>query len=99
MKTTKYLLLAAAAGAAVWYLRSEKSKDLRNAVADRAKHLKKKMTRLGGDAADRLSELKDVMSTEMEGLSADTRKRVESLLNGTSKQANKFKNNIGHQLS
>src|SRR6185437_16287390 len=103
MRTTKYVLFAALGVAAVLLLTSDSAKDLRNGIEVEAKKntkkWKKMLTNLGSQATDKLSDLRDMLSSEVEGLSDDARERIESILNETTKSATKMKSAAGKQLS
>ncbi|MCW3122730.1 MAG: hypothetical protein JWQ38_2222 [Flavipsychrobacter sp.] len=103
MRTTKYVLFAALGLAAVIFLTSDTAKELREDLEanakKNAKKLKKKFGKIGSDATDKLADLRDMVSNEIEGLSDDARERIESILNDTAKTAGKVKANAGKQLS
>lgn len=98
MSTTKYLLYGALGAAAVLLLTSDKANEIRNNVADKAMDnadkLKTKLQSMGSSASKRLSELKDLMEDEVEGLSDDARQRIKNVLNGASNGATKLKKNL-----
>jgi hypothetical protein len=96
---TKYVLFAALGVAAVLLLTSDKAKDMRNDLEDKAmknaRKWKKKLGKIGSDTTDTLSDLKSLLSSEIEGLSDDARERIESIVNGTEKTASKVKKSVG----
>ncbi len=103
MNTTKYVLFAALGVAAVLLLTSDKAKDLRddleaNALKN-AKKWRKKFGKISTDATDKLADLKNMLTDEIEGLSDDARERIEGILNESSKTAGKMKANVSKQMS
>jgi gas vesicle protein len=103
MRTTKYVLFAALGIAAVLLLTSDAAKDMRDDLEEKAKKNAKKwkgkLNKMGSDTADTISDLKDMLSNEIEGLSDDARERIETILNGSAKSATKIKGNLSKQLS
>lgn len=98
MNTTKYLLFGALGVAAVLLLTSDSAKEMRDSLEEKAmknaKKLKKSLGKLGTGASDSLSELKELLSSEIEGLSDDARERIEGILNGSAKTASKMKKSV-----
>jgi hypothetical protein len=98
MSTMKYLLYGALGAATVLLLTSDKANGIRKNIAGKAKDnagkWKDKFKSMGNNANKRLSELKDLLNSEMEGLSDDARKRIQNVLNGASDGVTKFKNNL-----
>ena len=103
MRTTKYVLFAALGIAAVLLLTSDTAKEMRDDLEEKArknaKKWKSKLSKMGADTSDTISDLKDMLSNEIEGLSEDARERIEGILDGTAKSVNKVKRNISNQLS
>jgi len=103
MRNTKYVLLAALATAAVLFLVSDTGKDLRDdleeAAMKNAKKWKRKFGRFGSDAADKLTDLKRMVGSEIEGLSDEARERIEAIVDDATKTAGKMKANASKQLS
>jgi len=103
MRTTKYVLFAALGIAAVLLLTSDSAKEIREDLEEKtkknAKKWKNKLSKMGADTADTISDLKDMLSNEIEGLSDDARERIEGILNGSAKSAAKIKGNLSKQLS
>ena len=103
MRTTKYVLFAALGVAAVLLLTSDKAKELREGIEDSAKEnakkWKNKLAKIGSSTSDTLDDLKDMLSSEIEGLSDDARARIEAIINGTGKSASKIKKSVSSQLS
>jgi len=98
MSTTKYLLYGALGAAAVLLLTSDKANGIRKNIADKANdnagRWKDKFKSMGSNANKRLSELKDLLNSEMDGLGDDARKRLQNVLNGATDGATKIKNNL-----
>ena len=103
MRTTKFLLFAGLGVAAVILLTSDKAREIREDIEDNArknaKKWKQKLANIGSETSDTLADLKDMLSNEIEGLSDDARKRIEHILNDTTKTATKIKENVSKQLS
>jgi gas vesicle protein len=100
---TKYLLFAALGVAAVLLLTSDKAKDLRDELEEKArknaKKWKSKLSQIGSETSDTIADLKEMLGSEIEGLSDDARERIEAILDGTAKSAGKIKKNVSRQLS
>ena len=103
MRTTKYVLFTALGIAAVLLLTSDRAKEMRDELEDttkkNAKKWKDKLVRIGGDASDKLADLKALLSNEIAGLSDDARERIEHILDGTGKTAAQIKKNVRTHLS
>lgn len=99
----KFLLYSALGITAVLLLTSDRARTIRNRVEDTAKDnmkkLQKRLNRLAGDTTATLAELKELLSTEVEGLSDDARKRIEAILDGSGQSARKLGNSVSRQLS
>jgi gas vesicle protein len=103
MRTTTFVLLAAVGAAALILFKTEKGaalrKDLKEKAKDKADLWKGRLSKIGNEAVDTVDELRDMLGSEMEGLSDDARTRLEKVVNGTGKSAGKLKKNIGKQLA
>src|ERR1019366_7350129 len=103
MRTTKYLLFAGLGVAAVILLTSDRAREIREDIEDNArkntKKWKQKLANIGNETSDTLAALKNMLSNEIEGRSDDARKRIEHILNNTTKTADKIKSNVSKQLS
>ena len=103
MRTTKYVLFAALGVAAVLLLTTDKGKELREDFQDtamkNAKKWKNKLNKLGKSTTDTVTDLREMLASEIEGLSDDARGRIEAILDGTAKSAAKVKRNVSQQLS
>ena len=95
MSTTKYVLLGALGVAAVLLLTTDKGKKLRgdftDLAKDNAKKWKKNFGKMGSTASDAIDDLKEMLSSEIEGLSDDARERIEAIVHGSAKTAAKVK--------
>jgi len=103
MRTTKYVLFAALGVAALLLLTSDKAKEMRDSLDDKAKRnakkWKSKLYKIGNDATDTVADLKELFSNEIEGISDDARERIENILDGTAGSADRLRKNINRQLS
>ena len=103
MRTTKYVLFAALGVAAVLLLTTDKGKEMREDMEDvakkNAKKWKEKLAKIGSSTSDTIADLKDMLSSEIEGLSDDARERIEAIVSGAAKSSNKIKKNVSKQLS
>jgi gas vesicle protein len=103
MKTTKYVLFAALGVAAVLLLTSDAAKEYRDEIEEsakkNAKKWKNKLASVGSSTSDTISDLKDMLSSEITGLSDEARERIEAIVNGAQKSSSKIKKNVSKQLS
>jgi hypothetical protein len=58
---------------------------------DGAGKLKNKLWSLGGSAKESLAELREMLSSEVEGLGDEARNRIEKIINKTGSSANGLK--------
>ena len=103
MRTTKYLLFAGLGVAAIILLTSDRAREIREDIEDNArknaKKWKQKLANIGSETSDTLTDLKNMLNTEIEGISDDARERIKHILNDTTKTADKIKSNVSKQLS
>ncbi len=103
MQTAKYLIWTALGVAAVLLLTSDKARglrtDLEDKAMDNAKKLRKRLGKMGNSASGTLSELRDILSDEVEGMSDDTRTRLQNIVKGTTKSAGKLKKNLSSEMA
>ncbi len=103
MRTTKYVLFAALGVATLLLLTSDTAKDLRDDLEEgakkNAKKWKNKLARIGSSTADTVADLKEMLSSEIEGLSDDARARIEAIIDGTAKSSSKIKGTVSKQFS
>lgn len=101
--TMKYLLLGALGLTVAALLTTDKAKELREGMQDaamkRAKKLQKKLGKLGASTIDSVSDLKDMLSSQIEGLTDDARERIEKILDTATQEGGKAKKNLAEQLS
>jgi len=83
MSTSKFFAGALVGVVAGLLLAPEKGEDLRNDIADSAEKWKKKFYRATGQTSAELSDLKDILADEVNGLSDDVRSRLLTILNET----------------
>ncbi len=102
MSTAKFVLYGALGAAAVLLLTSERARSIRTDMEDKAmknaNKWKGKLHNMGNSAKASLSELRELLNTEMEGLSDDAKDRIETILNKTASSANGLKRNIRNQM-
>lgn len=100
MTNKQKLLLLAAAGATVAVLLStKKGKKLTQEFADNASGWKDSLVKLAGKYGDKLTSIRDMVNSEVEGLSSDTREKINAILDEGSSSAKKVKRKVGNQLS
>jgi len=103
MKTAKYFLYGALGVAVVLLLTSDKAKAVRDDLEDKAKEnankWKGKLWNMAGNAKGTLSELRELLNSEIEGLSDDARARIEKIVNKTARSADGIKRNVANNLS
>ena len=84
-------------------LTSDKAKEIREDLEEKAmenaKKWKTKLAKIGNSTSDTLADLRDLLGSEIEGLSDDARERIEAILDGSMKSAGKIKRNVSNQLS
>jgi len=101
--TMKYLLLGAAGLAVAALLSTDKAKELREEMQDaamkRARKLQKRLSKLGANTIDSVAEFKEMLASEIEGLSDDARDRIEKILDTAQQEGVKLKKNMSQQLS
>ena len=95
MSTAKFVLFGALGAAALLLLTSERARKIRVGIEDKAKEnadvLKDKLWSLTGSASHTVTELKELLADEVDGLSAEARARIEAILNKTVKSTNGLK--------
>ena len=98
MSTRKVLLFTALGVGAVLLLTSERARNIRLDLEDKAKEnadrLKGKLRHMGSTANRKIDDLKDLLNDEVEGLSYDARMRIENILNGATDGIDKLKNKL-----
>ena len=81
MKKTSFLTGALIGLAAGLLLAPQKGEDLREEIADNAKKLKGKLSKMAGNASNELADLQEMLEDKVEGLSEDVRHRLLTVLN------------------
>jgi len=103
MRTTKYFAFAALGVAAYLWFTSDTAKEMRAGLKEKAmrnaKKWKSKLARMGNDTTETLADLKQMLGNEIEGLSDDARRRIETILDESAKSGGKLKANLSKQLS
>jgi F0F1-type ATP synthase membrane subunit b/b' len=104
MTTNTKLLIYGSLGVAIaLLLTSDKTKDFREDMIDaasrNAKKLKKQLSQLGVKTTNTLDGLREMLDEEVEGLSSDARKRIESILDKAKKDVAKVKDSVTAELS
>jgi gas vesicle protein len=96
---TKYLLLAALGVAAVLLFTTDKGEEIREDLMDNAGKWKDRVSDLAGTTGDKLADLKSLVSSEVEGLGKDARKRIMNIIDESSKSAKKLSGKAVEQFS
>ncbi len=103
MSTTKYVLLGALGVAALLLLTTDKGKKLRGDFADlakdNAKKWKKSFGKMSASAAETVDELKDMLTSEVDGLTGDARERIENIVASATNSGRKLKKNVGNHVA
>jgi gas vesicle protein len=98
MSTSKFLAGALVGLVAGLLLAPEKGEDLRNNIADSAEKWKRKLDRMRGKTGAELEDLRDLLESEVEGLSDDVRHRILTILEESKDSALAIKNNIAAEF-
>lgn len=95
MATGKILLFTALGVGAVLLLTSERARNIRKDLEDKAKDnadkWKDKLSNMSTTANKKLGKLRDLLSDEVEGLGYDARNKIENILNDVSEKTDKMK--------
>ncbi len=98
MRTTKLLLFSALGVGAVLLLTSERARNIRKDLEDKAienaNKLKGKLKNLGSNANRKIDDLKYLLNDDVVALSYDTRMRIENILNRETDGVDKLKNKL-----
>ena len=81
MNKTSFLTGAIIGLAAGLLLAPQKGEDLREEIADNAKKLKGKLSKMAGNASNELADLQEMLEDKVEGLSEEVRHRLLTVLN------------------
>ena len=98
MKTLNFLTGAAVGLMAGLLLAPEKGEDLRTDIAESAEKWKRKLYKLAGKTGTELSDLKEILEDEVNGLSDDIRLRILTMLKESGDSAKKIKKNVTAEL-
>jgi gas vesicle protein len=96
---TSYLFYAALGAAAVLLLTSEKGKEVREDVMDKTGDWTKRLGKILSSARNEVSDLKTIVSNEIEGLSDDARERIMTILDESEASGKRMKKTTSKQLS
>lgn len=99
MNKTKYLLFAALGVGVALLLTSDKTKNLRDDIAENAGKWKDKLGKMGKETGDKLADLKKMVSNQVEGLSEDARERIQDVLNEGAKKTKRVKRKVSNELA
>jgi DNA anti-recombination protein RmuC len=103
MRTTKFILFGALGVAAVLLLTSERARKIRVDLEDQAKtnadKWKEKLASMGNSANKSLAELRELLDSNLDGITDEAKERIEKILNKSARSANGLKKNISNQFS
>lgn len=100
MKTKHLVFSAIALGAAVaLLLTTDKGKEWRDDLVDNADEWRKKLKKLARTAGSELSDLRERVSAELDGVSGEARKRIQQILDEAGDVSEKAKNRAKQQLN
>lgn len=92
MKSSTLLILAGLGIAALLLTSTDKGKKLSKDILDNTDEWKEKLTKLANSTGVQLADLKKVIGKEVEGLTADARKAIMSILDEAGTTAKNAKN-------
>lgn len=98
MNSGKFLALAAFGAAAVLLFTTDKGKQIREEISDKAEDWGEKLSELADKAMCSASDLKKLVSKEVSGLSDEARERIAAIIDEGSKSAKKLKKAAESQL-
>lgn len=98
MSTSKFFAGALVGLVAGLLLAPAKGEDLRNDIADSAEKWKKKLSNIAGKTSMELSDLRNILEDEVNGLSDDVRFRLLTILDEASDGAVRIKRNIASEI-
>jgi gas vesicle protein len=99
MKISKLLVFAAIGVAAGLLLTTEKGAALREDLADAAGDWKEKLNKLARKSGSQLSDLRDLVSKEISGLSDDTRQRITDILDEGEGKAKNMRKKVSSEMA
>lgn len=98
MSTSRFFAGALVGLVAGLLLAPEKGEEMRNDVVDTAQKWKKKINRMVGKTGAELSDLRSMLSEEIEGLNEDVRNRILTIIDETSNSAENIKRNFATEM-
>ncbi len=99
MSTSKFFAGAIIGVVAGLLLAPDKGENLRNDIVDSAGRLKRRLALAAGTTSAELSDLKDLLEQEIEGLNDDVRFRILTMLDEAGRSAGKIGRSISSELS
>lgn len=91
MNSGKFLALAAFGAAAILLFTTDKGKEIREEIADKAEDWGEKLGEIADKAVCSAGDLKKLVSKEVSGLSEEARERISAIIDEGSKRAKKLK--------
>jgi gas vesicle protein len=98
MNSSKFFAGALVGLVAGLLLAPKKGDELRDEIAGSAREWKKKLSRIGGETKAELSDLRELLADEVNGLSDDVRLRIMTMLEESEAHAGSIKRNIASEL-
>jgi hypothetical protein len=92
------IMVCAALGAAAILFALGKNAATREAIACGAKKWKKKLRKIASDTGDELSDLKDLVSSKVEGLGEEARKSIVDIIDKSMQSAGKVQNSVKNAM-
>ena len=99
MSTSRFFAGALIGLVAGLLIAPEKGEDMRDEIVDTAEKWKKKLNRMVGKTGAELSDLRNMLGEEIEGLNEDVRSRILTILDESTQSAKKMKRNITTEMS
>lgn len=96
---TSYLIFAAVGAAAVLLLTSDKGKKVGKDMMDKTGDWTNRLTKLLGSATHEINDLKNLVSSEIEGLSEDARERIMNILDESGATTKRIRKTAVKQMS
>ena len=99
MNTGKLLVFAAFSAAVILLFTTEKGKEIREEIADKADDWGDKFSDLAEKATSSAKDLKKMLSKEIAGLSDDARERISDIIDESTSSAKKLKKATASKIS